>query len=272
MGEGDAERRVTVVDRAEQLAGTRVGVDDRRIGDHRRAGSGELDQRDQDQHLGQRQRHGAGGGRRPGRTAGDAGAEDHRHAGGGEDERRVAAVAVDGQRRDREREVADRRSAAQLLGAAGDHGRHLDRQARLRLSLDHRLHVLDGVVPGGVELVQLRRLAAVTGADDRPPVGDRRDVVEHARGVGEVGLGRGAALAGAPVDDLGAAAVGGHVGGAGPEVEVAGAVARAEDEGARRARERAAHELLGEAHDVTTRRRTRRRARERPRPPCLRAP
>ena len=169
--------------------------------------------------------------------------EAHRHAGLGEDERRLDAVAVEDEGRDGADQVGQDGPGAQRLAAAGHDLGHLDRVARVPLALHHALQVLDGVVPAGVELVKLGRLSAVAGAHRGPPEADRAEVVLHARDLGDVGLCREPALAGRPVDDLDAAAVGRAVGVAARQVEVAGAVARAEPERARRRGQRARDEL-----------------------------
>ena len=147
-------------------------------------------------------------------------------------------------------EVAHRGAAAQLLRPARDHRRHLDRVAGLALALHHALQVLGRVVPGGVQLVQRVRVAAVGGGHVGPPELDGAQVVDHPRDGGEVVLGRRPADAGAPVDHLGAAAVGGVVGLAAREVEVERAVARAEPERPRGLRQRGRHEVGREAHDT----------------------
>ena len=165
-----------------------------------------------------------------------------RHAGGGEHERRLDRVLVDDQRRDRADEVAQHRAAAQLLGAAGDHGRHLHGVASLALTLHESLQVLDGVVPAGVELVQLRRLAVVAGAQRRPPERDARERVLEARHVGHVGLRRPTALPRLEVDDLDAGAVRGAVGAAVADGDVAARVAGAEGEAPRRRRHGLEHQ------------------------------
>ena len=123
--------------------------------------------------------------------------------------------------------------AAQLLGGAGDDGRHLDGVVRFALALNEPLQVLDGVVPARVELVQLRGLSAVAGRDRGPPEGHRGEVVGHARDTRQVGLGRRPLPPGDEVDHLGAATVG-RARRVVVEVQVAGRVAGAEVEVARR--------------------------------------
>ncbi len=171
-------------------------------------------------------------------------------AGFREHERRLDAVLVVHERLHGADEVAHRGAAAQLLRPSRDHGRHLHGVPRLTLALDHALQVLGGVVPGGVELVQGVRVAAVRGGDVGPPELDGSEVVDHPRDGRQVVLGRRPADAVAPVDDLGAAAVGGVVGVAAREVEVERAVARAEPERPRGLRQRACHEVGREAHDT----------------------
>ena len=234
--------RAAVEREAHEVPGPRIGPALHRGVQDRRPGAGELQDDGRGDELRRPERVGAGLG---GRRGGPEGRHRHprdRHAGGGEHERRLDRVLVDDQRRDRADEVAQHRPAAQLLGAAGDDGRHLHGVAGFALAVHHPLQVLDGVVPAGVELVQLRRLAAVAGAERRPPERDAGERVLEPGDVRQVRLRRLAALPRLEVDDLDAAPVRGAVGAAVADGDVAARVAGAEGEASRRRRHRLEHE------------------------------
>ena len=234
--------RAAVEREADEVAAPRVGPALHGRVQHRRPGAGQLQDDGRGDELGRPEGVGAGlGGRRRGAEGRHRHPRD-RHAGGGEHERRLDRVLVDDQRRDRADEVAQHRAAAQLLRAAGDHGGHLHGVAGFALAVHHALQVLDGVVPAGVELVQLRRLAAVAGAERRPPERDAGERVLQPRDVRQVGLGRLAPLPRLEVDDLDAAPVRGAVGAAVADGDVAGRVAGAEGEAPRRRRHRLEHQ------------------------------
>ena len=225
-----------------KFAGPRVGPALHGRVQDRRPGAGELQDDGRGDELRRPERVGAGLG---GRRRGPEGRHRHpgdRDTGGGEHERRLDRVLVDDQRRDRADEVAQHRPAAQLLGAAGDHRRHLHGVARFALAVHHPLQVLDRVVPAGVELVELRRLAAVAGAQRRPPERDAGERVLQPGDVRQVRLRRLAALPRLEVDDLDAAPVRGAVGAAVPDGDVAARVAGAEGEASRRRRHRLEHQ------------------------------
>ena len=208
----------------------------------RRARAGQLEDDGRGDQLGRPEGVCAGLGGRRRRPEGRHRHPRDRHAGGGEHERRLDRILVHDERRDRADEVAQHRPAPQLLGTAGDHGGHLHGVASFALAVHHPLQVLDGVVPAGIELVQLRRLAAVAGAQRRPPERDARERVLQARHVGQVRLGGLAALPRLEVDDLDAAPVRGAVGAAVADGDVAARVAGAEGEAPRRRRHRLEHE------------------------------
>ena len=171
------------------------------------------------------------------------------HAGLGEDQAGLQPVAVVDERRDRADEVAHHRPAAELFGPAGNRGGHLHGRHGEPPALHHAHEVLARVVPAGLDLVELGRLAAVAGTHGGPPVADGAEAVLHARDGLEVGLGRRPPLAGVPVDDLHATAVGGAVGPAEAGLQVAGRVAGAERELPRRLRERFFDEPAGQADE-----------------------
>ena len=121
-----SERAAVVARKAQEAARARVDVA-RDVGvDHRRPRGDQLDEDGGADELGGRHRVGAGLGRRRRRPERGHGDEADRHAGLGEHHRRLDAVGVLDERRDRPDEVAHDRPATQLLGAAGDHRRHLD--------------------------------------------------------------------------------------------------------------------------------------------------
>ena len=228
----------------------RVGVHRQGEEDDRCAGVRELDADRRADQLGEAHHVGAGLGGRSRRPVSRHGDEAHGDAGLREHERRLDAVLVVDQRLDGADEVAHRGAAAQLLRPARDHRRHFNRVAGLALALHHALKVLARVVPGGVQLVQRVRVALVGGRYVGPPELDGPQVVDHPRDRREVVLGRRPANAGVPVDDLGAAAVGGVVGLAACEVEVERTVARTQPESPRGFRQRGRHEVGREAHDT----------------------
>ena len=231
-------------------AGARVGVALHDRVRHRRARMRELHQHRGADQLGGPDGEGSGPrGRRGGAQRGH-GDEGHRHAGLGVDQGRLDAALVLHEGRDRADQVGEHRCPAQLLGAAGDDRRHLDGVARLALALDEALQVLDGVVPAGVDLVELGGLATVAGRNGGPPEGHRGEVVEQARDARQVGLGRGPLDAGLEVDDLDAAAVARAPGGVVAEREGAARVAGPEAEVARRARHGREHDVGREGDDL----------------------
>ena len=134
---------------------------------------------------------------------------------------------------------------------AGDDPGHLD-GVRGGLLAHHRLglDVLDGVVEGGIQLVQRGSRREILCADDRPVEADRGQVVGNARHFGDVLLAGGAALAGRKIDRFHAAAIGGAVQRLPVQVEVVGRRARPHGVEARRMRHGLQHHVGRKAHDL----------------------
>ena len=163
---------------------------------HGDAGVGELQQHDAAERLGVLHDEVAGQRRRAG-----AGRERHGHEAAGQpvlggDEVGLEVGAVVRQRVDGALHEAEDRPLAQLVGAAGDGGRHLDDVAR-RLLADggHRLEVLAGVGEHGLGVVQRlgRRGHVLAGDHGAPVVADVGQRVDEARAGGGVVLGATAA-------------------------------------------------------------------------------
>ncbi len=219
---------------------------------YRRAGAGELQQHRATDDLGIGNGKGAGQGGRCCGAQGGHGQKANRNAGFGQDQGAFDAFLVLDQRGDGAQDQGEHRTAAQLLSAAGQHRRHLDGVAgRFFAHQRLALHVLDGIVPGGVELVQWRRLAKVLSADHGPVESHGGQIVDDVGHAAYISLAGGATFPCLKVDGFDAAAIGTEVGDILRKVKVARWVAGADVKVARHSGHGLKDHVPGNLDDLT---------------------